>query len=932
MQRQRIRLCMKGSLVFFFLLALCGGSLFFSPQARAAVQATYYVSPAGSDSNSGTSSSSPFATLDHARQVVETVNGSMTGDIVVYLLGGTYPLNSTIAFTPRDSGTNGHQIFYEAYPGQTPVLSGGTQLTGWTQYNGSIYKTHLSRADKLRSLYVNGHRAMMDSKTITSQGCWGTYAVTAGQASWAWVSGSQADGVQFNPSDFPQVSSNISDVEMSTSSTWDQAIVTVRGTTTSGGHTVAELQQPYGAIAEQVAYGAGFGCGSGAQVTIYNAFSLLNTPGQFYFDRAAQTLYYDALSGENMSTATVIAPNDNLNTLLSVKGTSTSNRVQNLTFSGLTFAYSDWNLENIAGSYGKASVQGDSVSIAFAQGNWHNDVYRSIDTIPAAVMVDSSQNITFTRNVFEHTGDDALAERNDVSNSQTLGNYFYDTGGSAFTIDYPQHVYIGDGGTHETFAPGVEGDCINDVFKDNVTLNTATLFLGHAAVMAFFVNGFDFEHNVIQNTPYNGLSMGWGWHNFNGASDSVFPGKPTTVAGNNTVSYNDFFNTVQTLTDTGAIYTLGSQPHTIMTNNYIEGIPNHGKSEGIHLDEGSAYMTITNSVINVAPGTLAYSGNNCCQQNNLTITNTYATNGSIYTPIASNSTENTPLVYANADWPAAARSIINSAGLEAAYQNVGPDTGPIYTADRANLASGACLDSDHTGYTGSGFAACLSTQGASATFTVSVDAAGTYPVLQRYANGPYPSAETKTISVYVNGPKVTQASFAATADWNTWANKSLSLALQAGSNTITYKVDAGDIGWLNFDALSLQRYEAENGTVSGGTSVASDHTGYTGSGFAVTSGTQGTAITVLATVVTAGTYTVTIRYANGPYPSVEAKTLSFYTNGTKIGQLAFPATTDWNTWGTITTSVSLAAGSNALTLQVDSGNTGWLNLDTLTLS
>ncbi|HLG76946.1 MAG TPA: hypothetical protein VKX46_11070, partial [Ktedonobacteraceae bacterium] len=441
--------------VLSVLLAVAGGCLLLPSLSHAAVQATYYISPTGSDSNSGTSITAPFATLDHARQVVETVNGNMSGDIVVYLLGGTYPLSQTLAFTPRDSGTNGHQVIYEAYPGQTPVLSGGTPVTGWTQYNGSIYKAHLSRPDKLRSLYVNGHRAVMDSKTIPSQGCWGTYAVTAGQASWAWVSGSQADGVLFNPSNFPQVSSNISDLEMSTSSTWDQSIVTVRGITTSGSSTVAELQQPYGAIAEQVGYGAGFRCGSGTQVTIYNAFSLLNTPGQFYFDRAAQTLYYDALPGENMATATVIAPNDNLSTLLSIEGTSTSNRVHNLTFAGLTFAYSDWNLENIAGSYGKASVQGDTVSIAFAQANWHNDVYRSIDTIPAAVMVDSSQNITFTHNVFEHTGDDALAERNDVSNSQTTGNYFYDTGGSAFSIDYPQHVYIGDGGTHEKFAPGV---------------------------------------------------------------------------------------------------------------------------------------------------------------------------------------------------------------------------------------------------------------------------------------------------------------------------------------------------------------------------------------------------------------------------------------------------------------------------------------------
>src|SRR5690349_15025408 len=116
MQRQRIRLCLKVGLACLFLLAFSGGSLFLPQQAHAAIQATYYVSPNGSDSNTGTSITSPFATLDHARQVVQSVNGSMTGDIVVYLLGGTYSFSNTVTFTPRDSGTNGHQIFYEAYP------------------------------------------------------------------------------------------------------------------------------------------------------------------------------------------------------------------------------------------------------------------------------------------------------------------------------------------------------------------------------------------------------------------------------------------------------------------------------------------------------------------------------------------------------------------------------------------------------------------------------------------------------------------------------------------------------------------------------------------------------------------------------------------------------------------------------------------------
>lgn len=108
--------------------------------------------------------------------------------------------------------------------------------------------------------------------------------------------------------------------------------------------------------------------------------------------------------------------------------------------------------------------------------------------------------------------------------------------------------------------------------SQNFITNTATLFAGSSAVAAFFVNGLDFEHNVLQQTMWNGLSLGWGWHNFNGASDSVFPGNPTTTAGNTTVNDNAFFNMMQVLGDSGPIYTLGAQPNTTMTGNYFRGI------------------------------------------------------------------------------------------------------------------------------------------------------------------------------------------------------------------------------------------------------------------------------------------------------------------------------------------------------------------------
>jgi hypothetical protein len=109
------------------VLAADGGA----PDASANVQATYYVSPQGIDCNPG-SLAAPFRTLTRARDVVQTANSAMTGDIVVYLRGGTYPLTGTLSFAAADSGSKGFYVKYLNYPGETPLLTGGQPIGGWS--------------------------------------------------------------------------------------------------------------------------------------------------------------------------------------------------------------------------------------------------------------------------------------------------------------------------------------------------------------------------------------------------------------------------------------------------------------------------------------------------------------------------------------------------------------------------------------------------------------------------------------------------------------------------------------------------------------------------------------------------------------------------------------------------------------------------------
>ena len=625
-------------------------------------QAAYYVSPEGSDSNPGTIDA-PFQTVSKARDVVRTINTNMTGDIYVYLRGGNYGIASTITFGTQDSGTNGHRIYYLAYPGETPVLNGATKVTGWTVHSGNIYKAALSRTTKLRNLYVNDARANMTSKTVTAKAANGTYSVAAGQAAWAWASGSGFDGVEYNTSDVPAITSNKDDLEIVNRTTWNENLVCTRDVVTaSDGNRALMLQQPYGAIAQLPGWSSGF-TASGSH-TIFNVFAWLTSPGQFYFDKTTGTLYYYPRAGENMSTADVEAPV--AEKLIDIAGTSTTSRIKNLTFQGITFANTDYNLYNVANSYGKSSVQGATVFIAYGTGDYHYWKYEIIDTLPAAINVNNADSIDIVGNVVKHSGDEGISMINDVVNSNIIGNTVIDIAGSGITIGHPQHVYIGDGGTHAKFLPGVEGACTKININNNLvyTAGIQPGFGSHAGVTVFFTDTVSFTHNHIHTVAYNGLNLGWGWRNF----------KDSTTAKNNTASNNRFTNMMTRLHDSGAIYTIGQNPGTVINENYVKGIPNNssGPTYGLHNDEGSAYITENDSVLDIDPGvTYTINCEDFGEKHDLTILKTYATvNKMGKNP--PNSTIDTPIVVADAVWPVAQYGFCVKSGIEDQYRNALP--------------------------------------------------------------------------------------------------------------------------------------------------------------------------------------------------------------------------------------------------------------------
>jgi predicted alpha-1,6-mannanase (GH76 family) len=124
------------------------------------------------------------------------------------------------------------------------------------------------------------------------------------------------------------------------------------------------------------------------------------------------------------------------------------------------------------------------------------------------------------------------------------------------------------------------------------------------------------------------------------------------------------------------------------------------------------------------------------------------------------------------------------------------------------------------------------------------------------------------------------------------------------------------------------QYEAEEGDLHG-IGLEATHGGFSGWGYVAGWGGDGQALDLVVDVPAAGSYQAELRYATG---DAAARVLAV-DGKTAAASLAFPSTGGYDTYGTVTTPLTLAAGRNTITLTYTSasGSKGYLNLDRLQL-
>ena len=123
----------------------------------------------------------------------------------------------------------------------------------------------------------------------------------------------------------------------------------------------------------------------------------------------------------------------------------------------------------------------------------------------------------------------------------------------------------------------------------------------------------------------------------------------------------------------------------------------------------------------------------------------------------------------------------------------------LFEAESGTLSTGGTFDSNHAGFTGTGFANPANAAGAYAEIPVTASAAGTKTLTFRYSDG---TTAARPATISVNGTSRGTLNFPITANWDTWSTASISVPLTAGANTIRVTGTTA-VGAANIDSVTV---------------------------------------------------------------------------------------------------------------------------------
>jgi len=600
--------------------------------------ATFFASPTGS--GDGLTRATP-ASLSSAQTLARASAGS-----TVLLRGGTYYLGSAFALTAADNG-----LTYQAYPGEVPILSGATKLTGsWTNTSGSIWQL-AGVTGGVSQLFINGVRANPTYKVIATPSTW---AITG-----TGFTPNAGDKTTINAFARPQ------DVIVYYQTTWRWGAMPTTswdGTSiTSDATAMANMQSWDGQFilnTHLVAYG--------------NAPELLAAGGDFYWNPSSHALSYQARTTDSMGSSPLVEVGT-LPAVVTISATLGA-KAQNISLRGITIEGSSFvPLDPSDGQpHGYQSV---AEGVYGFIGQYFTSAQGPYVLMPAMVRLSECSGITLAGCVIRRFAGAGLSLLHGAQSCLVEGCVIFDGAGNG--------ICEGDVTSTAYQETDTRAWVRNNTFRRNY-IHTIAVGIGQYHDCPGYLGGCSSGTQWIQNTVggsalATGISYGctqwnWGWSAIH-PQDAAMQGN-RTVTGNHHRTSGAGFTSATGYTqapggDGGApMYFNGDNgAGSVVSGNWCDpGAA--GSSVLFYCDNGTQHVTATGNVMGDGGTSSAFyakfNAGNIAAANN-TFDGSFAGSASSIAPGAdpSNTVTNTTLA---SPFGATATEITRAAGAWAAHQ------------------------------------------------------------------------------------------------------------------------------------------------------------------------------------------------------------------------------------------------------------------------
>ncbi|MDD2298120.1 MAG: right-handed parallel beta-helix repeat-containing protein [Fermentimonas sp.] len=564
MKHKRIGLTFLFSCLFFVLFAT-----------------DIWVSTDGNDRNDG-SAKYPLNTLHgaiHKAREMRRINiVGVDKGINIILKEGVYYLYEPVNIRPEDSGTTASPTIISAEDGADVVISGGIPITEWKD-NGKYWVADVpdfnGRPLDFRQLWINGKKAVRARDVVDFEGM-NRILHNDIENQLLWVPAKAVEDILNAPY-----------AEMILHQMWCISNLRIKSIDVSGDSAAVRFHNPESKLQFVRPWPSPMTTpGSESAFYLTNAIELLDQPGEWFHDFKEQKLYYLPRENEDINNFEAIVPA--IETLVEINGTL-DRPVENIKFKNIQFSHTTWmrpsekgHVPLQAGMYLTEAYRMNP--IMKREGNHNLDNQGWLGRPAAAVTLSGTKDIDFDRCVFTHLASTGLDYKLGNKGGKVEGSLFKEIGGNGIVIGSFSPS------AHETHFPFNPRDlrevCSYQKIVNNLFEDVTNEDWGCVAIAAGYVNNILISHNEIREVSYTGISLGWGWNN------------NPVVMRDNKVHANHIWNYAKHMYDVAGIYTLGNQPGTMITENYIHDIYTPGyvhiPSHWFYLyaDEGSSFITV----------------------------------------------------------------------------------------------------------------------------------------------------------------------------------------------------------------------------------------------------------------------------------------------------------------------------------------------------